>query len=50
MLEGYNAGCRAVIGVMSGPRPVTVWGQYYHTHVINSVKDLPALIESGMIV
>ena len=50
MLEGYNAGCRAVIGVMSGPRPVTVWGQYYHTHVIDSVKDLPALIENGMIV
>lgn len=50
MLEGYNAGCRAVIGVQSGPRPVTVWGKYWHTHVIESVKDLPALIEGGYIV
>ena len=50
MLEGYNAGCRAVIGVLSGPRPVTAWGQYWHTHVIESVKDLPALIEGGYIV
>lgn len=50
MLEGYNAGCRAVIGVQSGPRPVTVWGQHWHTHVIESVKDLPALIEGGYVV
>ncbi len=50
MLEGYNAGCRAVIGVMSGPRPVTAWGKYWHTHVIESVKNLPELIEGGYIV
>lgn len=50
MLEGYNAGCRAVIGVLSGPRKVTDWGKYWHTHVIDSVKDLPALIEGGYIV
>jgi phosphonatase-like hydrolase len=46
MLEGTNAGCRGVIGVLSGPRPVTAWGCYRHTHVIPSVKELPALIES----
>ncbi|MFM1942172.1 MAG: Phosphonoacetaldehyde hydrolase [Verrucomicrobiota bacterium] len=46
MLEGVNAGCRGVVGVMSGPRPVTDWGCYRHTHVIPSVKELPALIES----
>lgn len=46
MLEGYNAGCRGVVGVLSGPRPVEAWGTYWHTHVIPSVKDLPALIES----
>ena len=50
MLEGYNAGGRAEIGVLSGPRPVTAWGKYWHTHVIESVKDLPALIEGGYIV
>jgi len=46
MLEGHNAGCRGVIGVLSGPRPVTAWGRYWHTHVIPSVADLPDLIES----
>jgi len=46
MLEGHNAGCKGVIGVLSGPRPVTAWGRYWHTHVIPSVADLPDLIES----
>jgi len=32
--------------VLSGPRPVTAWGGYRHTHVIPSVRELPALIES----
>ena len=45
MLEGRNAGCRGVVGVLSGPRPVTNWGRYWHTHVIPSVADLPGLIE-----
>lgn len=46
MLEGSNAGCRGIVGVLSGPRPVEAWGKYYHTHVISSVKDLPELIET----
>ena len=46
MLEGRNAGCRGVVGVLSGPRPVTAWGKYWHTHVIPSVADLPELIET----
>ena len=46
MLEGINAGCRGVVGVLSGPRPVTAWGKYRHTHVIPSVKELPELIET----
>jgi phosphonatase-like hydrolase len=46
MLSGRNAGVRGVVGVLSGPRPVTDWGKYWHTHVIQSVADLPALIES----
>ncbi|MFQ6079291.1 MAG: HAD hydrolase-like protein [Thermodesulfobacteriota bacterium] len=44
MLEGRNAGCRGVVGVLSGPRPVTAWGKYWHTHVIPSVADLPDLM------
>jgi phosphonatase-like hydrolase len=46
MLEGRNAGVRGVVGVMSGPRPVTAWGKYWHTHVIESVAELPQLIEA----
>jgi phosphoglycolate phosphatase-like HAD superfamily hydrolase len=46
MLEGTNAGCRGVVGVLTGPRPVTAWGAYRHTHVIPSVKELPALIKN----
>jgi phosphonatase-like hydrolase len=46
MLEGYNAGCKGVVGVLSGPRPIETWGKYWHTHVIPSVADLPKLIEA----
>ena len=37
------------MGVLSGPRPVTAWGKYWHTHVIPSVKELPDLIKSEFI-
>jgi phosphonatase-like hydrolase len=50
MLEGRNAGCCGVIGVLSGPRSVTSWGKYWHTHVIDSVKDFPALVESEFLI
>lgn len=50
MLEGFNAGCKAVIGVTQGSTPIEVWGKYYHTHVLDTVKELPVLIESGKIV
>ncbi len=46
MLEGYNAGCRGVVGVLSGPRPVEAFGKYRHTHIIPSVRELPDLIKS----
>jgi phosphonatase-like hydrolase len=49
MLEGRNAGCRGVIAVLSGPRPVAALGKYWHTHIIPSVADLPELIESEFI-
>jgi phosphonatase-like hydrolase len=45
MLEGVNAGCAAVVGVLSGPLPFDQWGKYRHTHIIPSVKELPELIE-----
>lgn len=46
MLEGTNAGCRGVIGVLTGSRPPSAWGRYRHTHIIPSVADLPELVES----
>ncbi len=46
MLEGCNAGCRGVVGVLSGPRPISTWGMYRHPHLIPSVKELPDLIVS----
>ncbi len=45
MLEGYHAGCRGIVGVLSGPIPLMAWGKYRHTHVIASVAELPELIE-----
>ena len=43
MLEGVNAGCRGVIGVLSGPLDAATLGAYRHTHLIPSVADLPQL-------
>lgn len=45
MLEGVNAGCRAVVAVLSGPLPFPEWGHYRHTHVLPSVKFLPQLLQ-----
>ncbi|MCA9259942.1 MAG: HAD hydrolase-like protein, partial [Planctomycetales bacterium] len=45
MLEGYHAGCRAVIGVLSGPLDAAALGAHRHTHLIPSVADLPALFQ-----
>jgi len=49
MLEGYNAGCGAIIAVLSGSRPLTSYAKYRHSHVIESVADIPELIESGLL-
>jgi phosphoglycolate phosphatase-like HAD superfamily hydrolase len=46
MLEGRNAGCGGIVGVLSGASPLKAWGSLRHTHVISSVADLPALIQS----
>ena len=50
MLEGYNAGCKAIIGVLGGSTPIQIWGKYYHTHVIDTVKELPELITTNKII
>ena len=46
MMEGTNAGCRAVIGVLSGPLDAKTLGVHRHTHIIPSVAVLPELFES----
>lgn len=45
MLEGYNAGCAGIVGVMSGPLPIESYAAKRHTHLIPSVAELPALLE-----
>ena len=43
--EGYNAGCGEVVGVLSGAHTAATLGSYYHTRLLQSVADLPALFE-----
>ncbi len=43
--EGYNAGCGEVIGVLSGSHSAKSLGKHWHTRLIVSVADLPALFE-----
>jgi phosphonatase-like hydrolase len=41
--EGFNAGCGEIVGVLSGAHTAVTLGSYYHTRLIQSVADLPAL-------
>lgn len=41
--EGFNAGCGAVIGVLSGSHSAETLSVYPHTGLIQSVADLPTL-------
>lgn len=45
LLEGCNAGCGGVIGVLSGSLGADILGRYRHTHIIPSVRDLPEVLE-----
>jgi phosphonatase-like hydrolase len=45
MLEGHNAGCAGVIGVLTGMLPPAAWGKYRHTHILPSVAEFPDLLE-----
>jgi hypothetical protein len=48
MMMDCPSRCRGVVGVLSGPRPITDWGKYWHTHVIPSVADLPEQMMEGL--
>ena len=45
MQAGSNAGCRGVIGVLTGSHGIETLGMTRHTHIIPSVASLPALLE-----
>jgi len=46
LLSGYHAGCIGNIGVLSGANSRETLEKYPHTHIIQSVAELPSLIES----
>jgi phosphoglycolate phosphatase-like HAD superfamily hydrolase len=45
LLSGFNAGCIANIGVLSGANQVGTLLKYPHTDIIPSVADLPSLLQ-----
>jgi phosphonatase-like hydrolase len=48
LLSGYNAGCGLNIGVLSGANSKETLSLYPHTHILNSVADLPNLITNEL--
>ncbi len=49
LLSGYYAGCIGNIGVLSGANSIDILQQYPHTHILNSVAELPDLINKAFI-
>lgn len=47
---GTNAGCGAVVGVLSGSGTVETLGRVRHTHLLGSVAEVPELVEREHIV
>jgi phosphonatase-like hydrolase len=43
LLSGYNAGCAGNIGVLSGANSRETLIQYPHTHILQSINELPML-------
>ena len=46
LLSGHNAGCRYNIGVLSGANDRQTLEKHPHTHILESVADLPQLLEA----
>jgi phosphoglycolate phosphatase-like HAD superfamily hydrolase len=42
--EGTNAGCGLVIGVTNGTHSRVQLGRYPHTHLVDSVADVPRIL------
>lgn len=49
LLSGYNAGCIGNIGVLSGANTREYLVKFPHTQIIDSVADLPQVIERSFI-
>lgn len=49
LLSGYHAGCIGNIGVLSGANSIEILQQYPHTHILNSVAELPDLIRKAFL-
>jgi phosphonatase-like hydrolase len=47
LLAGMHAGTGGVVGVLSGSHGIEDLGRVGHTHIIPSVAELPALLESA---
>lgn len=43
---GTRAGCGGVVGVLTGTHGIDTLGATRHTHIVQSVADLPALLET----
>jgi phosphoglycolate phosphatase-like HAD superfamily hydrolase len=46
--EGFAAGCRWVVGVTWGTHPRALLQRYPHTHLVDSVQELAALLETQL--
>jgi len=44
LLSGFNAGCAGNIGVLSGANSRETLSKYPHTHILNSINELPELL------
>jgi len=47
LLAGANAGVLGVVGVLSGSQGIETLGKVWHTHIIGSVAELPALVQTA---
>lgn len=47
MEQGTNAGCKYVIGVLTGASTRDQFAAWPHTHLVASVADVPALLAGG---
>jgi phosphonatase-like hydrolase len=44
LLEGSAAGCRGVVGVLSGTSTAAMLGAHPHTHIVESAAEVPSLL------